>query len=90
MFEVCGKWFCFVNVDMFDFCDLKCTPEQWAELQERYEGIRPGYHMNKKHWISVYFNRDVPDDLVRKLIRQSYELVTASLTKSQRETLGNS
>lgn len=90
VFEVCGKWFCFVNVDAFDFCDLKCTPEQGAELQERYEGIRPGYHMNKKHWISVFFNSDVPDDLVRELVRQSYELVAASLTKSQRETLGNS
>lgn len=48
VFSVCDKWFCFVNVDVFDFCNVKCRPEQSEELQERYEGMRPGYHMNKR------------------------------------------
>ena len=87
VFQVCDKWFCFVNIDAFDFCDLKCVPEQITELQERYEGIRPGYHMNKKHWISVYFHQDVPDSLIKKLVLQSYNLVVSSLTHKQRETL---
>ncbi len=87
VFCVLDKWFCFVNIDVFDFCDIKCVPEQVEELQERYEGIRPGYHMNKKHWISVYFNRNVPDSKIKELVRQSYDLVVASLTKKQREAL---
>lgn len=87
VFQVCDKWFCFVNIDAFDFCDLKCVPEQITELQERYEGIRPGYHMNKKHWISVYFHQDVPDSLIKKLVLQSYNLVVSSLTHKQQETL---
>ena len=45
------------------------------ELREQYRGIRPGYHMNKKHWNSVYVNQDVPDSLVYELIRKSYLLV---------------
>lgn len=88
VFSVLDKWFCFVNVDVFDFCDLKCDPEQTVELQERYQGIRPGYHMNKKHWISVCFNQDVPDSKIRELVRQSYDIVVASLPKKQREELG--
>ena len=88
VFSVLDKWFCFVNVDVFDFCDLKCDPERIVELQEHYQGIRPGYHMNKKHWISVCFNQDVPDSKIRELVRQSYDIVAASLTKKQREELG--
>lgn len=87
VFQVHGKWFCFVNVDAFDFCNLKCNPEQSVELQERYAGIRPGYHMNKRHWISVYFNQDVPDTEIKELVRQSYRLVVASLPKKERDEL---
>ena len=87
VFSECDKWFCFVNVDVFDFCNVKCRPEQSEELQERYEGMRPGYHMNKRHWLSICFNRDVPDSLIRSLVRQSYDLVVASLTRKQREAL---
>ena len=76
-----------MNVDVFDFCNVKCRPEQSEELQERYEGMRPGYHMNKRHWLSICFNRDVPDSLIRSLARQSYDLVVASLTRKQREAL---
>lgn len=87
VFSVLDKWFCFVNVDAFDFCDLKCDLERIGELQDRYEGIRPGYHMNKKHWISVYFNQDVPDSEIKELVRQSYDIVVASCTKRQHEEL---
>ncbi len=50
-------------------------------------GIRPGWHMNKKYWISVYFEQDVPDSLIRELVKASYDLVAGSLTKKEREEL---
>lgn len=87
VFSVCDKWFCFVNITVFDFCDIKCDPELAAELRDRYEGIRPGYHMNKRHWISVCFNQDVPDAEIRELVRRSYELVVASLPGKQKNAL---
>lgn len=87
VFYVLDKWFCFVNIDVFDFCNIKCPTEQIEELQERYEGIKPGYHMNKKHWISVYFNTDVPDRTIKELVRQSYDIVVASLSKKEKEAL---
>lgn len=39
VFYVVDKWFCFVNVDAFDFCNIKCKPEQIEELQDKYEGV---------------------------------------------------
>ena len=87
VFYVLDKWFCFVNAVAWDFCNLRCAPERIPELQERYEGIGPGWHMNKKHWISVRFDSDVPGELLKELVRQSYELATAHLTKKQRAEL---
>lgn len=87
VFYVADKWFCFVNVDVFDFCNIKCDTERIVELQERYEGIGPGYHMNKRHWISVHFDKDVPDETIESLVRRSYEIVVNSLPKKERETL---
>lgn len=87
VFYVADKWFCFVNIDVFDFCNIKCDPEQIEELQDRYEGIRPGYHMNKKHWISVCFDKDVPDTMIKDLVKRSYEIVVSSLSKQERAAL---
>ena len=87
VFCVLDKWFCFVNIDTLDFCNLKCAPDRIEELEERYEGIRPGYHMNKKHWISVGFNQDIPDSMIKQLVKQSYDIVVASLTKKQQAAL---
>ena len=86
-FYVGSKWFCFVNIEVFDFCCLKCEPERNLELQETYQGIKPGWHMNKKYWNSVYFNQDVPDDKIRELVAESYRIVVQSLTKKEREML---
>ena len=85
VFSVFDKWFCFFNVDAFDFCDIKCRPEESEQLQNNYEGVKPGYHMNKKHWISIYFNQDVPDSKILELATKSYDLVVRGLTKNQCE-----
>lgn len=89
VFYVADKWFCFVNIDVFDFCNIKCPSEQIEDLQERYEGITSGYHMNKKHWISVHFEKDVPDKLIKELVKQSYDIVVATLSRKEREALQN-
>jgi predicted DNA-binding protein (MmcQ/YjbR family) len=85
IFQVDGKWFCFVDLDGFEYCDLKCQPDKSEELRDRYEGITPGYHMNKRHWISVHFHSDVDDAMIRDLVKNSYELIVKSLSKKQRD-----
>ena len=74
-------------IDAFDFCNIKCNAGQIEDLLDKYEGVQPGYHMNKKHWISVYFDKDVPDKMIKDLVKQSYEIVVSSLARREREIL---
>lgn len=89
VFSVAEKWFAFANIEVFDFCNLKCDPEESERLQAKYEDITPGYHMSKKHWISVRFNQKVPDSLIKDFVKKSYELVLDTLTKKERFELDN-
>lgn len=88
VFKVAGKMFALTDVDNFTSINLKCDPELALELREQFEGIKPGYHMNKKHWNSVFVNQDVPDSKIYDLIDLSYSLVVKTLTKKQKEELG--
>lgn len=87
VFRVGGKIFALLDVDAFESVNLKCDPERAVELRERYEGIKPGYHMNKQHWNTVDAQGSVPGKLLLELADHSYELVKASLPKKLRESL---
>ena len=89
VFKVAGKMFAFTGMENFAFVNLKCDPEKSIDYRERYEGVKPGYHMNKKHWNSVYLSQDVDDDLFLELLDHSYQLVVNSLTKKAHEELQN-
>lgn len=54
---------------------LKCDPQLGALLREKYETVMEGYHLNKKHWITVLLTGQLTDDEVHDLIRHSYNLV---------------
>jgi predicted DNA-binding protein (MmcQ/YjbR family) len=54
---------------------LKVDPEDSISLREEFPQITPGYHLNKKHWITIDLSGGVPDDLVEDLVRGSHELV---------------
>ncbi len=85
VFKVGGKMFATLNVDQPPYrTNLKCDPVQALELREQYSGVKPGYHMNKKHWNTVDLDSDVPGAVVRDLVTHSYELVLKSLPKSHR------
>ncbi|BDU49708.1 MmcQ/YjbR family DNA-binding protein [Haliovirga abyssi] len=64
--------------------NLKCNPELAMDLRNIYEGVIPGWHMNKKHWNSVFLNSDIPINEIFKMIDHSYELVFKSLKKSEK------
>lgn len=83
-FYVGGRWFCYVNIEVFDRCCVKSSAEDAAELRARYEGIRPAWHMNKRLWSDVYFNSDVPDSIILRLVCASYMIVKESLPKRKR------
>ena len=75
VFKKKSKIFVLANTLDFKFINLKCDPIEALELRDQFQGIHPGYHMNKKHWNSIYVNQDVPDKFIYKLIQKSYGLV---------------
>ncbi|MFZ4785270.1 MAG: MmcQ/YjbR family DNA-binding protein [Flavobacteriales bacterium] len=81
VFKVGGKIFLLCSISQFSYVNMKCDPEYAVDLRERFGGITPGYHMNKKHWNSVATDGSVPADLFFKLIDQSYDLIVNSLPK---------
>jgi predicted DNA-binding protein (MmcQ/YjbR family) len=89
VFRVGGKIFALLSLDAPEpTVNLKCDPERAVELRETYEGVRPGYHMNKRHWNTVDLRGDVPGDVLRDLADHAYALVRAGLPKAAREALG--
>ena len=87
VFKVMGKMFALSDVDQFDFVNLKCDPEKAIALREEFQGVTPGYHMNKKHWNSVSVLGDISDKLIYEWVDDSYDLVVSSLTKKLQEEL---
>lgn len=90
VFKVGGKLFLLIGLDQIDDIrfNIKCDPEYAIELREQYEQtVLPGYHMNKKHWNTVYCNRELSDAKLKELIIDSYTLVFQTLTKSVIEKL---
>ncbi|MEX0883357.1 MAG: MmcQ/YjbR family DNA-binding protein [Cyclobacteriaceae bacterium] len=86
-FRVVNKIFAIIDINLFESVNLKCDPEKAILLRESYEGIMPGYHMNKRHWNTVSFNGSVPDPVILELVDHSYQLVFESLPKKSRDEL---
>ena len=87
VFKVMGKMFALADVDLFESINLKFLPERSIELRERFNGITPGFHMNKKHWNTISMDGSVPNELILNLIDHSYELVVQNLPKSMQAEL---
>lgn len=76
-----GKWFLLMQLDAPEpRVAVKLLPDVSAELRDRYDGVRPAYHMNKTHWSDLYLNL-LDESLVKEQIRASYELVVSKLPK---------
>lgn len=66
---------------------LKVEPGFGVVLRDNYPTIGPGYHLNKKHWITVQLDGSLTLDELIKLVDHSYERVRLSMTKAQRSAL---
>ena len=87
--EIGGRIFCLMDLKgEADYYNLKVDPDWSEELRATYRGITPGFHMNKRHWVSVKFNSDVPDALQLRLIEHSYRQAGKNLPKKIRKELG--
>lgn len=93
VFKVGNKMFALSSLSEWEngnpSVNLKCDPDRAQELRAAYDGILPGYHMNKKHWNTIQINKDVPYTILLEMIDHSYHLVFSSLPKKiQNEILG--
>lgn len=89
VFKVAGKMFALLSLEPEQplTMNLKCDPEEAALLREQYDGVQPGWHMNKQHWNTCHIAQ-LPAALMRKMIDHSYDLVLGSLPKKRRAELG--
>ena len=84
VFKVGGKVFAILSADSVS---LKCDPALAEILRQQHAAVAAGYHLDKRHWNTVALDGSVADDLLEDWIQDSYALVIAGLTRSQRAAL---
>jgi predicted DNA-binding protein (MmcQ/YjbR family) len=67
---------------------LKCEPRPAEALRAAHAAVIPGYHLNKRHWNTVIIDGSLPDEAIRDMIEDSYDLVVSKLPRAQRRALG--
>tara|TARA_R110001583_G_scaffold105676_3_gene253647 strand:+ start:506 stop:865 length:360 start_codon:yes stop_codon:yes gene_type:complete len=92
VFKVLGKMFALASLKWWERSEaainLKADPEYSEELRAEYNSIRPGYHMSKKHWNTIYlYEGELQTQLVKDLIDHSYDMVVKGMSKKMQEQL---
>lgn len=87
VFKVVGKIFCLTDLESDFSINVKNEPEKNIELREEYPAIKPGYHMSKMHWNTIEIDGSIPDDFIKNLIDESYDLVVLKLKKPEQQKL---
>lgn len=101
VFKVKGKMFALLsgdggkNPDERPQMNLKCDPLEATQLRDVFDDVIPGYHMNKKHWNTLYLTdpgktSDIPNGEIERQIDNSYSLVLKGMTKADRRSLETS
>lgn len=66
---------------------LKCEPEIVDLLRSSFAAVRPGYHLNKRHWNTVTLDGTIKDEQVSEWIDDSYDLVMQGLPRRVQEEI---
>lgn len=89
VFKVGGKMFALSQLEADSLqVSLKCEPELAQALRQAHATVIPGYHLNKHHWNTVIIDGSLPDETIRDMIEDSYDLVVSKLPRDQRRALG--
>lgn len=87
VFKLANKIFLLASLANPNSFNVKCDPEKAILWREKYAEIIPGYHMNKKHWNTVYYDGSLSDSVLYEMIDHSYELVFNSLPKTMQNQI---
>jgi predicted DNA-binding protein (MmcQ/YjbR family) len=86
--KIKGKMFASLTINQgTTMMNLKCDPAHAQELRDVFDAVKPGYHMNKKHWNTLVLDGSLPDSELERLIDHSYTLVFKKLKKSERQAM---
>jgi predicted DNA-binding protein (MmcQ/YjbR family) len=89
VFKVAGKMFALSRLANSPLrVSLKCEPPLAEQLRAAYTAVLPGYHLNKRHWNTVIIDGSMPDQTIRDMIEDSYDLIVSKLPLSCRRSLG--
>ena len=89
VFKVGGKMFALSALESRPLrVSVKCEPDLAEGLRATYPAIQPGYHLNKRHWVTITLDGSVPDETLLELLEDSYDLVVAGLPARQRALIG--
>jgi predicted DNA-binding protein (MmcQ/YjbR family) len=79
VFKVGGKMFALAQLAREPLkVSVKCEPELGEQLRGTYDEIEPGYHLNKRHWLTITCGGAATDELVRELVGGSHDLVAGA------------
>jgi predicted DNA-binding protein (MmcQ/YjbR family) len=84
VFKVGEKLFLLTSLSEGDRFNVKCDPELAIELREQHPEVRPGFHMNKKHWNTVHTDGNLTRRQIFDMIDHSYDMVFKGLSKNIR------
>lgn len=87
VYRIADKIFALVNVEGDNYITLKTLPGDGEALRAQYDFVRPGYYMNKRHWITIDLIPGIPLDEIEELIHESYRLVFEALPKKRQAEL---
>lgn len=87
VFRIGEKIFLLISLDTGNRFNVKCDPELAVQLREQHSEVQPGYHMNKKHWNTVYMDGSLSEKQLREMIHRSYTLVLQSLPKKVQQEI---
>ena len=89
VFKVDGKMFALSQLAADSLrVSLTCEPGLADALREAHAAVLPGYHLNKRHWNTVIIAGSLPDEAIRDMIEDSYDLVVSKLPRASRRALG--
>jgi predicted DNA-binding protein (MmcQ/YjbR family) len=87
--KVRGKIFAISRLDADPLrVSLKCEPALAQQLRESHAAVSPGYHLNKRHWNTVTIDGSLPDEMIRDMVEDSYDLIVSKLPRARRRALG--
>ena len=87
LYKIMGKMFAVLELRKLEAVILKCDPVLIDTLKTQYTGVGHRSHLDRRFWICVDLNADVPMTETMKLAAQSYDLVRGKLTRKQKAEL---